>query len=65
LGDQGQVGVIEMEVTRQLGGRGLARGAAIAPLLVRSQKIDGHPGSSLGRAWIGKGRSVVESKAIL
>jgi hypothetical protein len=44
LGDQGQVGVIEMEVPSQLGGRGLASVAAVALLLLRGQEIDGHPG---------------------
>jgi hypothetical protein len=44
LGDQGEVGVVEMEVTRQLGGRGLTGVAAITPLLLRGQGIDGHQG---------------------
>ena len=44
LGDQGEVGVIEMEVPSQLRGRGLAGVAAVAPLLLRGQEIDGHPG---------------------
>src|SRR5262249_39819511 len=45
LGDQGTVGVVEVEVPRQLGGRGLAGVAAVAPLLLRGQEVDGHWGS--------------------
>jgi hypothetical protein len=48
LGDQGQFGVVEMEVARQLSGRGLASISAITPLLLRGQESDGYPGRSLG-----------------
>ena len=64
LGDQGAVGVVEVEIPCQLGGRGLAGVAAVAPLLLRGQEVDGHRGSF--RAGFGrKGRSVVEPEDIL
>jgi hypothetical protein len=43
------IGVIEMEIATQLGGRGIAGVAAVAPLWLRGQEIDGHSGSFLGR----------------
>ena len=58
------VGVVEMEVATELGGRGLAGVAAVAPLLLRGQEIDGHPGSLLGHRAAGV-RSVVDPGVIL
>ena len=43
------IGVVEMEVATELGGRGFAGVAAVVPLLLRGQEIDGHPGSFLVR----------------
>ncbi len=40
--DQAPVGVVEMEVATELGGRRLARIAAVAALLLLSQEVDGH-----------------------
>ena len=39
------IGVVEMEVATELSGRGLAGVAAVVPLLLCGQEIDGHPGS--------------------
>ena len=65
LGDQGEIGVVEMEVPSQLRGRGLAGVAAVAAAAAPrsgNRRASGLP--PLG-AGIGKGRSVVEPGAIL
>ena len=59
-----EVGVVEMKVTSQLSGRRLAGLAAVTPLLLCGQEIDGHPGSWLGRR-AGRERSVKGPKDIL
>ena len=39
------IGVVEMEIATQLSGGGIAGEAAVVPLLLRGQEIDGHWGS--------------------
>ena len=49
LGDEGAVGVVEVEVARELVGRGLAREAAVAAGLVVGEEADWHRSGLLGR----------------
>ena len=42
-GDEATILVVEVEVAFELGGRRLARVAAVAPLLILGQEVDGHP----------------------
>ena len=42
-GDETAIRVVEMEVAFELGGRRLARVAAVAALLLLGQEVDGHP----------------------
>ena len=46
-GDEPTILVVEVEVAFELGGRWLARIAAIAPLLILGQEVDRHPSSFL------------------
>jgi hypothetical protein len=41
-GDQGAIRVVEVEVAFEQGARRLARVAAVAPLLILGQEVDGH-----------------------